>query len=123
HRRPLGHSTWPQIPSSIDRRIDKSTCRVEAGRPGAGGGGGCGACVEGGEGGAADGADAGDPEVDPLDVLGGVVAEAVAVEAVVGVVKGGHGGVGQGLVDEAVRHRDADLEGLAEVAQVGAARV
>ena len=76
----------------------------------------------GAEGGAADGADAGDAEVDPLDLLGGVVAEAVAVEALVGVVEGGGGGLGEGAVHGAVGDRDPDLERLAEVAQVGRAQ-
>jgi hypothetical protein len=73
------------------------------------------------EGGAADGADGGDAEVDPLDLLGGVVTEAVAVEALVGVVEGGHGGLGEGGIDGAVGDRDSDLEGLAVVAEVGRA--
>ena len=70
---------------------------------------------------APDRADAGDPEVDPLDLLGGVAGEVVAVErAVLGVERVGdrveHAGV-----DRPSGTGDPDLEGLAEVAQVGGA--
>ena len=51
----------------------------------------------------------------------GVAGEVVAVERpVLGVERGGHL-VERGGVDGAVRDRHADLEGLAEVAQVGGA--
>src|SRR5215213_4475777 len=111
HRRPLDPVPGPQVLPSIDRRVDIATRCVEAGGPGAHGPS-RGAGRQGAEG----GADAGDAEVDPLDLLGGVVAERVAVEALVGVVEGGDGGLGDGGVDRAVGNRDPDLEGLAEVA-------
>src|SRR6266705_7020181 len=60
----------------------------------------------------------GDPQVDPFDLLAGVGTEVVAVERTVGVVEG----VGDRRVERRISqvwHGDADLEGLAEVAEVG----
>src|SRR4051794_16361473 len=65
-----------------------------------------------------DGAHAGDAEVDPLDLLGRVVAEVVAVERAVLVVEAGGDCSGIRLVDLPLGRRDADLVCLAEVAQV-----
>ena len=72
-----------------------------------------------GSGGPADRADPGHAQVHPLDLLLRPVPEAVAVELLVRVVEGGHGGVGHGRRERAVGQRHPYLEGLAEVAQVG----
>ena len=71
---------------------------------------------------ALDRTDAGDPQVHPLDLLGSVVGEVVAVErGVLRVEPGGHL-VECGLVEYAVTDGDPDLERLSEVAQVGGAQ-
>src|SRR5918999_4711936 len=64
-------------------------------------------------------ADSGHAQIDPLDGLPEVVAVAVAVQALVGVVEAGLDGVDERGVDRAVRRVDVDLERLAEVPEVG----
>ena len=71
---------------------------------------------------ALDRADAGDPQVDPLDLLGGVAGEVVAVErGVLGVERARPPRRATAWSTGPSGHRHPHLEGLAEVAQVGGA--
>src|SRR4051812_36060730 len=68
-------------------------------------------------------ADAGHPEVDPLHGLSRVPAERVTVELLMCLVERVRDDGGEGLVHRAVGCGNADLECLADIAEVGAALV